>query len=137
MKDVRQADSAKELWDHFEDTYKSKNSSRLMQLLQSLSNIKMLPTEYLTEYFSQARTIQSDLHTAGQDVSDTQVLLSVLNGLPKAYSTVATVLTTTGKAHGLDTVFPSGTADQSGRISADAHGKSQGFSRQAWSQRLK
>lgn len=103
---VRQADSAKELWDHFEDTYKSKNSSRLMQLLQSLSNIKMLPTDSLTRYFSRARTIQSDLQTAGQDVSDTQVILSVLNGLPKAYSTVVTVLTATGKASDLDSVLP-------------------------------
>ena len=104
---VSNAGSAKELWDHFKATYQAKSSSRLMTLLQSLNTIKKAPTEPLTRYFGRARAIQSELGAIEQEVPEAQVTLAVLNGLPKDYDVVKTVLLTTVKEPSMDTILPS------------------------------
>ncbi len=89
---VSKAGSAKVLWDHFESTYKAKSNTRLMTLLQNLNTIKKDPAEPLTKYFARARAIQSDLEAVEQEIPEAQVTLAVLNGLPKDYAVVKTVL---------------------------------------------
>jgi len=104
---VSKAGSAKVLWDHFESTYKAKSNTRLMTLLQNLNTIKKDPAEPLTKYFATARAIQSDLEAVEQEIPEAQITLAVLNGRPKDYAVVKTVLLTTVKDPTLDAILPS------------------------------
>ena len=78
-----------------------------MTLLQNLNTIKKDPSEPLTKYFARARAIQKDLEAAEQKIPEAQITLAVLNGLPKDYAVVKTVLLTTVKESKLDTILPS------------------------------
>ena len=57
---VSKAGSAKEVWDHFDSTYKANSNTRLFMLLQNLNTIKKHPAEPLAKYFARARAIKSD-----------------------------------------------------------------------------
>lgn len=104
---VLAADSAKELWDSLEGTFKAKTTARRLELRKQMTNLKLELDEDLTKYLARARSIQSDLTLAGQETSDSEVVLAVLSGLPQAYDIVVTVLTAADKELTLEGILPS------------------------------
>ncbi|DBA92951.1 TPA: hypothetical protein ACH3X2_14242 [Trebouxia sp. C0005] len=104
---VSKAGSAKEVWDHFDSTYKANSNTRLFMLLQNLNTIKKHPAEPLAKYFARARAIKSDLEAIEQEIPEAQITLAVLSGLPKDYAVVKTVLLITVKELSLDAILPS------------------------------
>ena len=103
---LEECNSAKEAWDKLKNTYNSQLNARRLQLRKDLTHLKKLPEESLTQYFSTARKLWSDLQASGLSVTETEVVFSALAGLPDDYNTAVTVITstTTGDLH-LDTVL--------------------------------
>ena len=62
--------------------------------------------EGLTQYVARAKDIRDQLITAGYEVREDEVTLSVLAGLPKEYEMVITVLESSDEMPGLDEVLP-------------------------------
>ncbi|KAI3427280.1 hypothetical protein D9Q98_007212 [Chlorella vulgaris] len=90
-------DTAKGAWTHLQQVYQAKSNARKLQLRQELTLLKMMPNEPLTKFFSRAQDLQTQLRAAGHPVADQDVAWAVLAGLPAAYSTVVTVLSTTSE----------------------------------------
>ncbi|KAI3430967.1 hypothetical protein D9Q98_009372 [Chlorella vulgaris] len=90
-------DTAKGAWTHLQQVYQAKSNARKLQLRQELTLLKMMPNEPLTKFFSRAQDLQTQLRAAGHPVADQDVAWAVLAGLPAAYSTVITVLSTTSE----------------------------------------
>ncbi|PRW60221.1 hypothetical protein C2E21_1152 [Chlorella sorokiniana] len=63
-------------------------------------------TEPLTVYAARAKTIQTQLTTAGDTASDQDVALQFLAGLPPAYGVINTVLTAGDQPLKIDTMLP-------------------------------
>ncbi|KAL0034473.1 hypothetical protein WJX79_004176 [Trebouxia sp. C0005] len=101
---VSKAGSAKEVWDHFDSTYKANSNTRLFMLLQNLNTIKKHPAEPLAKYFARARAIKSDLEAVEQEIPEAQITLAVLSGLPKDYAVVKTVLLITSSKRALELI---------------------------------
>ncbi len=99
--------TAKEAWDTLEKTYQAKTTARKLLLRRELSALKMGTAESLTEYFARAKDIQDQLCAAGHPVEDQEVAWALLAGLPPAFDTVVTVITTTTEeAMAPDTILP-------------------------------
>lgn len=98
--------TAKEAWDLLEKTYKSKLHARRLQLRKDMNNLCKEPSEPLTKYLDRARTLWSELQAAGHDIKSTDVVLHVLNGLPKEYETIVTYLESQETELELDQLLP-------------------------------
>jgi hypothetical protein len=94
--------TAKEAWEALETVYKSKSIARRLQLRRQLTSLKKGNAEPLTKYIARARTLMADLVLAGHDVKETDVVLSVLSGLPRDYATVIAVIETSDEEYTLD-----------------------------------
>lgn len=89
---INGAANAKAAWDALASTYAARSNARRLQLRQELSMLKKEPAEPLSKYVARARQLQSDLVAAGHVISTTELVWSVLSGLPKSYETIVTVL---------------------------------------------
>ena len=83
---LRKSTTAAEAWDALKDVYQAKGNASRMQLLSELQSIKLADKEDMTVYISRAQHLRDRLADVGDSVSDTQVVLNLLNGLPKAYA---------------------------------------------------
>lgn len=96
--------TAKEAWDTLEKIYKARSVARKLQLKKELNNLKKGPSEPLPKYIARAKTIWSDLLATGYDIKSSEVVLSVLAGLPKEYETLVAILEASDKELDLDEV---------------------------------
>ena len=90
-------ETAKEAWESLRKIYQSQLNARRMQLRKELTQLKKGPTEALTVYFARARSLWTDLTVAGHSMTESEIVLSVLSGLPSEYDTAVEILTTTTK----------------------------------------
>ena len=98
--------TAKEAWLTLESIYKAKSVSRRLQLRRELNNLKKEAAEPLTKYVARAKGIWSDLLATGHDIKSSEVVWSVLAGLPKEYETVVAILEAADKELELENVLP-------------------------------
>jgi hypothetical protein len=103
---VSQCETAQEAWEKLEAVFKSKTNARKLQLRQDLNGLKKKGGEKLTEYFARAKTIWTDLLAMGHSLTETEVVWSVLAGLPKDFQMVTAILTTSEEDIGLDEILP-------------------------------
>ena len=92
LREVDEADSARELWDKLERTFASKSKARLLQLKQELMNLRLDKTEAIQQYIGRAKGLMSDLKAIGSSVEESEVALNVLQGLPAGYKVTVEVL---------------------------------------------
>jgi hypothetical protein len=83
--------TAKGLWDHFADIYHRQSVARILQLRQQLTQLRM-GSESVTQYISRAQALQGQLAIAGHELSDADLFLAILAGLPESYATIRTVI---------------------------------------------
>ncbi len=103
---VMSANSAKELWDSFEATYKAKNNARRVSLRKELNSLQKQPSEPLTKYTARAKSLWSDLVATGHEMKETELCWTVLSGLPKEYDIVVTILESSTEELSLDAILP-------------------------------
>jgi hypothetical protein len=99
-------DTAKAAWELLETAYQARSNARKLQLRREINGLKMLPGEPLTKYFARARALSDGLAAAGHDVNQTELVWSVLAGLPDEYNTAATILQMGDDDMDLDTILP-------------------------------
>ncbi len=98
-------ETAKEAWDKLSSLYQSKNNARQLHLRQELNSMKKDAAEPLAKYFDRARSLWLELLAGGHKLTESEVVCSVLAGLPKDYSTVVAVLTSSEDDLELDPVL--------------------------------
>lgn len=98
--------TAKSAWELLETAYQARSNARKLQLRKEINGLKMLPGEPLTKYFARARALSDGLAAAGHDVNQTELVWSVLAGLPDEYNTAATILQMGDDDMDLDTILP-------------------------------
>ena len=80
--------TAKDLYDHVESSYKSQNTARCIQLKKELHSLELGAEETIQAYVCRARTLQDMLSKAGVVLTEEEVVLAALSGLPEAYDAV-------------------------------------------------
>ena len=61
-------------------------------LRQQLTNLQKLTAESIAEYVSRSKDLMANLEAAGSSVTESEVVLSVLAGLPDPYAMVVEIL---------------------------------------------
>jgi len=85
-------ETANEAWEALKAVYKAKSNARRLHLLRELHNLKLLPGEHLTVYFSRARSIRNQLLAAGHELEEEDVVWSILAGLPIEYESMVNII---------------------------------------------
>ena len=78
----------KKLESNFEQT----SNARVIQLRRKLTGLKLTTGKSIAEYPGEYREIKLDLEAAGQTVSDNELAVHALEGLPEGYATLVEVL---------------------------------------------
>src|SRR5947209_362323 len=103
---IANANNAKEAWDALETAYQGQSTARQMQLKQELSHLSKERNETVTNYVGRASALRDQLVAAGHNLGAQELEMSVLNGLPKEYETIVTVLETTTNELRLGVLLP-------------------------------
>lgn len=78
--------------------YRRKRSMKtLISLYSKLTSLSLEDGQDLTDYLIRAETIANDLEEVGEMVSDIFLTAVVLNGLPRSYDTICTIITLSDK----------------------------------------
>lgn len=86
----------REAWDVLANTYQASNVARQMQLRKELNNLKKQATEQLTVYVARARALWADMSSAGIVVTERDVVMALLAGLPAEFDTAVAVIEASG-----------------------------------------
>jgi transposase InsO family protein len=81
-----------EAWDALKAVYQASNTARQMQLRKELNSLSKQATETIALYAGRVRGLWSDLSSAGVTVTEQDVAMAMLAGLPAEYQTVVEVL---------------------------------------------
>jgi hypothetical protein len=83
--------TAKEAWETLESIFRSKSIAKRVQLKKQLVTLH-LENDSITKYINRAKGIRDQLIAAGMQISEEDVVIHVLSGLPKEYEAVVTFL---------------------------------------------
>ena len=103
---VNDAASAEALWTTLQQGYQARTLPRMLQLRQQLTTLKKVPGEAVPKYIARAKELWRDLVACGANISEQDVVVAVLAGLPKEYETLVTVLEANNQALTLDSLLP-------------------------------
>ncbi len=78
-------------WATLKSVYAAQSTARQMQLKQEMNLLVKGPGETLKD-ITRATDLRDQLLSAGYEVREVEVVLSVLNGLPENYALIRTVL---------------------------------------------
>lgn len=91
-REIEECETAQEAWLKLEAKYEGKDTSRLLLLRQELTSLQLKPSEAVSVYLERAKDLMANLTAAGSTVSEVEVVLSVLAGLPEQYAMAVEVL---------------------------------------------
>lgn len=91
---ISKCTTSKEAWEQLEAVFASKGVSRKMQMLRQMMQLKMHGGEKLAAYITRAQALVNALEDLDFKVSSLMHTAAVLNGLPKTYEMVVTVMET-------------------------------------------
>ena len=89
---VQRAKTAREAWTVLRDTYAAQCAARRLGLTRELYTLAKRPAERLTVYVGRATGLRDQLRAGGHDVSDQELTLYVLAGLPDEYRFIFSAL---------------------------------------------
>jgi hypothetical protein len=84
--------TAHEAWTTLQDKFKPKTGAILHRLRRELVHIKKQPSETIEKYVDRGIALFHDLTTAGHELPKTELVWSVIDGLPKDYDAIVTIL---------------------------------------------
>ena len=97
--------TARQAWNTLRATYEAKSNARKVLLRKELTQLKM-GSEPMTKFFARAKDIQAQLLAAGHAVSDQEVAIQIMAGLPATYDMITTVLLSSDKELSLEDMLP-------------------------------
>ncbi|MCO5554251.1 hypothetical protein L7F22_007779 [Adiantum nelumboides] len=89
---IRSATSAKEAWDILVRRFEGKSIIKVMHLKSKLNEATKSSSESMHEYLLKLRNIQDELAAIGEEVSDADMIHSILKGIKKEYKHFVTSL---------------------------------------------
>ncbi|MCO5605635.1 hypothetical protein L7F22_059818 [Adiantum nelumboides] len=89
---IRSATSAKEAWDILARRFEGKSIIKVMHLKSKLNEATKSSSESVHEYLLKLRNIQDELAVIGEEVSDADMIQSILKGIKKEYKHFVTSL---------------------------------------------
>jgi hypothetical protein len=89
---INETETAKEAWDRLEDIFKTRSRSRLLMLRREVNTLKKSGGETLTAYVGRVKILRDELLSAGYPIDATELTWAMLNGLPRDYAMIVTVL---------------------------------------------
>jgi hypothetical protein len=98
----KESASAKALWDALQTLFIQKNMSRRLTLRRELTSLKKSPAESVSKYIARAKKLCDDLAGVEQNISEDEVVLCVLAGLPRQYEVCIQVMDQQDRALTLD-----------------------------------
>jgi hypothetical protein len=98
--------TAAKAWEKLKQNFKKKSNARMVQLTGKLTNMTLGEKQTIAEYLGEFREIKEDLEAAGQTVSDLQLAVHALRGLPKGFETLREILEAGDFELNLDTIQP-------------------------------
>jgi hypothetical protein len=98
--------TAAKAWEKLKQNFEKKSNARVVQPTGKLTNMKLGEKQTIAEYLGEFREIKEDLEAAGQIVSDLQLAVHALRGLPKGYKTLKEILEAGDLELSLDTIQP-------------------------------
>lgn len=102
---VGEATAAK-AWKRLKENFEKTSNARIVQLTGRLTNLKLEEKESIAEYLGEFREIKADLEAAGQSVTELQLAVHALRGLPKEYATLRTIIEAGESELSLDSIQP-------------------------------
>ena len=81
-----------EAWNELKAQFASGDHSQILTLMSQLSTLKMFEGDSVEAYLRRARELKSRLSNMGENVTDKQLNLVVLNGLPRSYDSIVGTL---------------------------------------------
>ncbi|MCO5573146.1 hypothetical protein L7F22_026912 [Adiantum nelumboides] len=89
---IQSATSAKEAWDILARRFERKSIIKVMHLKSKLNEATKSSSESMHEYLLKLRNIQDELAAIGEEVSDVDMIQSILKGIKKEYKHFVTSL---------------------------------------------
>jgi hypothetical protein len=102
---VREATAAA-AWHKLKQSFERTSNARIVQLTKRLTNLKLDEKESIAEYLGEFREIKADLEAAGQSVTELQLAVHAVRGLPKEYATLRTIIEAGESELSLDSIQP-------------------------------
>lgn len=90
--------TAADLWQALKAHFQSRALAQQIVLRRKFNSVKKLASETLLQYLARVKTLVAELKAAGSTLADSDVCIQFLDGLPKSYDTVATILQTSSAA---------------------------------------
>jgi transposase InsO family protein len=94
---VDKAASAKAAWADLQAIFQSKSVAQLQRTRRDFNSLKLQSGESITDYVARAQTLRSRLVIAGQECDDDTFILTILDGLPRDYFPVVTIIESASK----------------------------------------
>src|SRR3569833_4452159 len=98
--------TAAKAWEKLKRNLEKTSNARVGQLMDKLTTMRLREKQSIAEYLGEFREIKIDLEATGQTVSDLQLVVHALRGLPKGYETLREILEAGDDELSLDTVQP-------------------------------
>jgi len=86
--------NAAEAWSMLQGRFAGKSAARKQELWRELASLKMASTESVSSFVLRGRQLKSELDAVGLVVPEEQVVIALLQGLPKAYESISDFLST-------------------------------------------
>ena len=99
---VRRCTSARETWELLEAKYGGKDVQDRMNLRQRLRDIKLKPSDTMMNHLANIQDCIDQLKAAGGELPEEEIVLTLLNSLPKKYDVVKGSLNVRGSSISLD-----------------------------------
>jgi hypothetical protein len=98
--------TAAKAWKKLEENFEKKSNARVIQLRKKLTSMKLMEKQAIAEYLGEIRGIKVDLEAAGQTISDMELAVHALDGLPEEYATLVEILKMGEMELNLDVIQP-------------------------------
>jgi len=92
MNMLRSDTTAKDAWDRLKEMFQSRTIARKLKLRKELLALKMGASESVDDYLLRAEAIGVQMQNAGMTITDEEIVLPALAGLPAEYNTIVQIL---------------------------------------------
>jgi hypothetical protein len=89
-----------------EDNFEKRSNARMIQLRRKLTGLRLTKGKTIAEYLGEFRELKIDLEAVGQTVSEGELAVHALEGLPEEYATVVEFLELGEEELTLDVIQP-------------------------------
>ena len=94
---VESAKTAKELWETLESIYKPRGNAQQLRLRKAPASLEQIGSEPITKYICRAKTTWHNLEACGGKATESEVVLSILAGLDRRYTTISSIISSRDK----------------------------------------